>query len=118
LISLDFGGNAAPPLAALALGVSLGDLKFHFSRHLFAALFLRIIGGFLFGLAGCALFGLEGMSRTVVLVASSLPSAVFSSILPMRYGRKADFAGTMIVVSSILGILSIPLAFFLAVQAG
>jgi len=118
LTTLEFGGNAAPPLAALALGVSLGELHFHFSRHLFAALLFRIVGGFLFGLAGCALFNLEGLSRTVVLVASSLPSAVFSSILPLRYGIKADFAGTMVVVSTILGILTIPLAFFLAAQAG
>ena len=114
LVTLEFGGNAAPPLAALALGVSLGELHFHFSRHLFAALFLRIAGGFLFGLAGSALFGLEGVSRTVVLVASSLPSAVFSTILPLRYGIKADFAGTMVVVSTILAVLTIPLAFWLA----
>ncbi len=114
LTTLGFGGNAAPPLAAFALGVSLGETRFHFNRHLFAALVLRIGVGFLCGLAGSAIFGLEGMSRTVVIVAASLPSAVFSSVLPMRYGVKADFAGTMVVVSTILGIITIPLAFRLA----
>jgi len=114
LTTLEFGGNAAPPLAALALGVALGESKLHFSRHLFAALFLRVAGGFLFGLAGSAIFGLEGISRTVVLVASSLPSAVFSSVLPLRYGLNADFAGTMVVISTVLGIITIPLAFYLA----
>ncbi|MCK5737426.1 MAG: AEC family transporter [Spirochaetaceae bacterium] len=114
LTTLDFGGNAAPPLAALALGVSLGETKFHFNRHLFAGLVLRIGAGFLCGLAGSAIFGLEGTSRTVVIVAASLPSAVFSSVLPMRYGVKADFAGTMVVVSTILGVITIPLAFMLA----
>ncbi|RKX73990.1 MAG: hypothetical protein DRP60_10970 [Spirochaetes bacterium] len=114
LTTLEFGGNAAPPLAALALGVSLGETAFHFNRHLFAGLLLRIGGGFLCGLAGSVIFDLEGMSRVVVLVASSLPSAVFSSVLPMRYGVKADFAGTMVVVSTVLGIITIPLAFFLA----
>jgi len=114
LTTLEFGGDAAPPLAALALGVFLGETAFHFNRHLFAGLLLRIGGGFLCGLAGSLIFGLEGMSRVVVLVASSLPSAVFSSVLPMRYGVKADFAGTMVVVSTVLGIITIPLAFFLA----
>ncbi|RKX79797.1 MAG: hypothetical protein DRP60_04105 [Spirochaetes bacterium] len=114
LTTLEFGGSAAPPLAALALGVSLGETSFHFNRHLFAGLLLRIGGGFLCGLAGSVIFGLEGMSRVVVLVASSLPSAVFSSVLPMRYGVKADFAGTMVVVSTVLGIITIPLAFLLA----
>ncbi len=114
LTTLDFGGSAAPPLAALALGISLGEMKFHFNRHLVAALILRICGGFLLGVAGSILFRLEGVSRTVVIVASSLPSAVFTSVLPLRYGVKADFGGTMVVISTILGIVTIPISFWLA----
>lgn len=114
LITLEFGGNAAPPLAALALGVSLGETELHFNRHLVAALLLRFCAGFMLGLAGAEIFGLEGTSRTVVIVASSLPTAVFTSVLPLRYGKKADFAGTMVVVSTVLGIIAIPLAFWLA----
>jgi predicted permease len=114
LTTLDFGGSAAPPLAALALGISLGEMKFHFNRHLVAALVLRICGGFLLGVAGSILFRLEGVSRTVVIVASSLPSAVFTSVLPLRYGVKADFGGTMVAISTILGIVTIPISFWLA----
>jgi predicted permease len=114
LTTFDFGGNAAPPMAALVLGISLGETSFHFNRHLFAALVLRFAGGFLLGLAGSVIFGLEGLSRTVVIVASSLPSAVFTSVLPVRYGVKADFGGTMVVVSTLLGIISIPVTFWLA----
>lgn len=112
--TLEFGGTAAPPLAAFALGVALGGTRFHFSRHLFAALFLRFVGGFLLALAGCIIFGITGLSRTVVLVASALPSAVFTSVLPLRYGAKADFGGTMVVISTILGVITIPLSFWLA----
>ena len=114
LNTLDFGGSAGPPLAALALGVSLGETKFHFNRHLFAALIFRFIGGYLLGWLGCELFGIAGLSRTIVIVASSLPSAVFTSILPIRFGEKADFAGTMVIVSTVLGSVLIPLSFVLA----
>lgn len=114
LTTLEFGGAAASPLAALTLGVSLGEIRFHFNRHLLAALILRFIGGFLLGLTGCGIFDISGLPRTVVLVASSLPSAVFTSVLPVRFGGKADFAGTMVIVSSVLGIISIPLSFALA----
>lgn len=114
LTTLDFGGSAAPPLAAVALGISLGEMKIHFNRHLFAALVLRFVGGFLLGLAGAMIFQLEGTSRTVVIVASSLPSAVFTSVLPLRYGHNAEFSGTMVVISTILGILVIPVTFWLA----
>ena len=114
LTTLDFGGRAAPPLAALAVGVALGSMEFHFNRHLFAALTLRFAGGYLAGWAGCLLFGLEGLPRTVVLVASALPSAVLVSVLPVRYGLKADFGATMVVVSTLLGLITIPLSFYLA----
>ena len=113
-VTLEFGGSAAPPLAAFALGAALGTTKFHFSRHLFAALALRFAGGFLLALVGCRVFGITGLSRTVVLVASALPSAVFTSVLPLRYGAKADFGGTMVVVSSVLGIFVIPFSFWAA----
>ncbi len=113
LTTMDFGGRAAPPLAALALGVSLAETKAHFNWHLLSGLILRFAGGFLAGLAGCSIFGVSGMERTVVLVASSLPSAVLSSVLPLRYGVRADFGSTMVVVSSILGAFTVPLTFWL-----
>jgi malate permease and related proteins len=115
LTAFDFGGTAAPPLAALTLGVSLAETKLSLNIHLVSGLLLRTVGGFLCGLLAAALFGLTGLSRTVVLVTSMLPSAVFTSVLPLRYGVEADFAGTMVVVSTLLGILTIPLAFALAV---
>jgi len=114
LTTLDFGGNAGPPLAAFTLGLSLHVTTFKVDRHLISGLLLRVVGGFLFGLLASSLFGLTGVSRTVVIVAATLPSAVFTSILPLRYGVRSDFAGTMVVVSTILGVVTIPLAFWLA----
>jgi predicted permease len=111
---LDFGGRAAPPLAAFTLGISLGETRFKISRHLVAALILRIPLGFLAGMAGAALFGLEGTARMVVIVASSLPSAVFASVLPLRYGIRAELAGTVVLVSTLLGVVTMPLSFILA----
>lgn len=114
LNTVEFGGSAAPPLAALALGVSLGETRIRIQRSLAAGLVLRIVGGFLCGLLASEMFGLEGLSRTIVIAASSLPSAVFTSVLPMRYGVRSDFAGAMVVVSTIIGIISIPITFRLA----
>jgi predicted permease len=112
--TLQFGGDAAPPLAAFALGVALYGSKLHISRHLFFGIAARVVLGFLIALASVFLFNIQGTARTVVLVASSLPSAVFSSMLPLRYGVKADYAGTMVVVTTILGVFTIPLSFTLA----
>jgi predicted permease len=112
--TLEFGGNAAPPLAAAALGAALAETRLRFDPHLLGGLALRFAGGFFLALASCQLLGLDGLEARVVLVASTLPSAVFSSVLPLRYGVKADFAGTMVVVSTLLGALTIPLVLILA----
>lgn len=112
--SFEFAGNAAPPLAAFTLGVSLKSTKWHLDRHIAGALLIRFVGGFLFGLLATKIFGLTGLSRSVVLVASALPSAVFTSVLPIRYGVRSDFGSTMVILSTILGIITIPLSFLLA----
>ena len=112
--TFEFGGSAAPPLAAFSLGVSLKSTKWHLDKHIAGGLVIRFVGGFLFALLATRLFGITGLSRSVVLVASTLPSAVFTSVLPIRYGVRSDFGSTMVIISTILGILTIPLSFLLA----
>jgi hypothetical protein len=114
LDTCEFGGNAGPPLATFALGVSLASTKLHFNRHILFAILLRVVGGFLFGYVGTLLFNITGLARTVVIVASSLPAAVFTSVLPLRYGVDSEYAGSIVILSTIAGIFTIPLAFMIA----
>jgi len=112
--SFTFAGEAASPLAAFALGVSIRSIKFTFSWNLITALIMRFAGGYLIGYLAVMAFGLTGLARTVVLVSTALPSAMFTSILPLRYGLPNQFASTMVLTSTLLGILTIPLSFALA----
>ncbi len=111
--TFEFAGGAAPPLAAFTLGVSLKSTQWHLDKHIAGGLVIRFVGGFLFALLATRLFDITGLSRSVVLVASALPSAVFTSVLPIRYGVRSDFGSTMVIVSTILGIITIPLSFLL-----
>jgi hypothetical protein len=111
LATCEFGGNATSPLAALVLGASLSTTKIRFNRHIFVGICIRMVGGFLFGYVGATLFGLTGLSRTVVVVTSALPAAVFSSVLPMRYGVTSEYASSIVIISTILSIVTIPLTF-------
>ncbi len=112
--TFEFAGGAAPPLAAFTLGVSLKSTQWHLDKHIAGGLVIRFVGGFLFALLATRLFGITGLERSVTLVASALPSAVFTSVLPIRYGIRSDFGSTMVIVSTILGIFTIPLSFLLA----
>ncbi len=109
-----FAGAAAPPLAAFVLGVSLHARKPRVEPHLIAGVLLRTVAGFCVALLIVVLFRFEGLTKTVILVTGALPAAVFSYVLPARYGIESERAQGIVIVSTILGIVSIPAAFALA----
>lgn len=112
--ALGYCGAGAPALATFALGCSLRKRRVVADPHLISGLIFRFVFGFLAGWIATTVLDITGMERTVVLVASSLPSAVFSVVLPLRYGINARFAGSLILASSILGLLIIPVVFYLS----
>jgi predicted permease len=112
--ALGYCGAGGPALATFALGCSLGKRKVVADVHLFSGLVFRFVFGFLAGLIATRVLNITGVERTVVLVASSLPSAVFSVVLPLRYGIDPRFAGSLILISSILSVFIIPLVLYLS----
>lgn len=113
-----FGGDVAPALAVFTIGMSLNRYKISIDVHVVAGVLMRFVLGFLFGWLASALFGFTGLTRTVVIVASSLPSAVFSAVLPIRYGVESRYASSTLMISTLLSIMTLPLAFYLCEQIG
>jgi len=109
-----FGGSAMGSLAAITLGASLVGKTISFDSRLFVGLLLRTVGGFFAGVGAALLFGLEGLTKTVFIVGSALPSAVFSYVITTRYGARTEFSSAMVVTSTAFGVVSIPLAFWAA----
>ncbi len=111
LSTIDFGGSAASALAIFTLGCSLSKRKMELDRHLAAGFLIRTFGGFFAGVAAVWIFRISGVTATVVIVASALPSAVFSFVLPLRYGVKPQFAGSLVFISTVLSVLTVPVSF-------
>ncbi len=111
--ALGYCGTGAPALATFAMGCSLGKRRVVADMHLMSGLVFRFVFGFLAGFLATKVFNITGMERTVVLVASSLPSAVFSVVLPLRYGINPQFAGSLVLMSSLLSVFIIPMVFYL-----
>ncbi len=109
-----FAGTAAAPLAAFVVGCSLSSKKPTVNIHVVWGIFLRMAIGPVIGIVAVMLFNLQGLTGTAVIVASALPSAVFSYVLPLRYGAPSEEARSIVIISTILSILTIPLAFSLA----
>lgn len=113
--TFSFGGNAAPPLAAFALGHSLSGRKNErISIHVLSGIILRMAGGFLCGILAVKLFNITGLMKTVILVTSALPAAVFSYVLPARLGYNSSIPREIVIISTIIGVFTIPLTFYLA----
>lgn len=97
------------PLMLVALGVSLSRLK---ARSLPKALFLslvRLIGGFGIGLLVCWIFDLQDPARGVVMLQSCMPTAVFNYLFAERYGRDAPGVAGVVLISTLLSFITLPL---------
>ena len=109
-----FSGAGAPALATFALGCSLQRRRMRADPHLISGLLMRFGLGFIAGVTAVSIFGITGSARIVVVSASALPSAVFSVVLPLRYGVDTRFAGAMVLLSTLLSIFTIPVVFYLS----
>ncbi|MCP4686701.1 MAG: AEC family transporter [Desulfobacterales bacterium] len=113
LDALSYCGAGAPALATLALGCSLRKCGLKADPHILSGILLRFVVGFVAGVLATMIFDINGVARTVVIVASALPSAVFSYVLPLRYGANPEFAGGMVFITTLLSIFVTPAALYL-----
>ncbi len=102
-------GDITIPLMLMTLGVSLADLKVGNWRHSLWFSVARVLGGFGIAVLVAKLFGLEGVERGVLILQASMPVAVFNYLLAVRYGREPGEVAGMVVMSTLLSFLLLPL---------
>ncbi|ACE85249.1 AEC family transporter [Cellvibrio japonicus] len=106
--TLDLLGNIAIPLMTIALGVSLATLRIHsLPRSVFFSL-VRMLGGLLLGWLACELLEVTGVARSVVLLQSAMPIAVFNYLLALRYNHNPQEVAAMVLVSTLLAFMGLP----------
>jgi predicted permease len=105
-------GNLMVPLVMLSLGIYFSPRLVR-PRLLVTVLLVRSVGGFLLALLLSALFGLEGLTRSVVLVCGAAPvgfnTLVFSSLAKLDI----EFAASLLSTSIALGIVLLPILIML-----
>ena len=95
--------DATVPVALIILGLQLGTASVNGRiGPIFAASGTRLILGPLVGLLIASGLGLQGISRQVFVLESSMPAGVFSGVLATEYGGDAEFATATILVSTVL----------------
>jgi malate permease and related proteins len=102
-------GAITIPAALLVLGYKLTRIKVNdFFKSFFAACF-KIIGGFLIAFIVVSVLNIQGLSRNIILLQAGMPSAVMSMILTHKYGRDADIVASVVLISTVMSIVMIPL---------
>ena len=115
LAPVRFVGSVTPALALFALGLRLAATPVgavfqpRILKTLAWILLFRFAGGILCGYVVVSVMHLDGLTRQVVLIASALPSAVFSYILAERYQADPETAAAAVFGSTVLSALVLPI---------
>jgi hypothetical protein len=112
ITGLDMLGAATIPLMQLSLGYHLHSTKIQNLSLSITASAIRILGGFLIALLMVELLGIEGTTRSVILISSSMPSAVITFIMCYKYHVDSELAASIVAVSTLMSICTIPLLLF------
>ena len=102
----------------MSLGVALTQMKIFSFKDAFITSTGRVIIGPLIGLAVIKLFDLSGISAGVILIQSSMPSAILCYLVASMYSPKVivDNISSTIVVSTIMSLVTIPITLFFALK--
>ena len=101
-------GGLMVPLMLLSLGHSLARLRFSSLGRGLMFSTARLFGGFAIGWLVATMLGLDGLARGVVVVQSSMPSAVYNYMFAERFGNQPEEVAGVVVVSTLMAIPLLP----------
>jgi predicted permease len=102
-------GMITIPLALLVLGYELTKIKINSAKIAFLASLFRIIIGFVIAIAIVKIFSITGLVRNIILLQAAMPSAVMTMVLCRKYNKDAELVASIVFISTLLSIISIPL---------
>ena len=102
----------------MSLGIALTQMKVFSFKDAVITSTGRVILGPIVGFIIIKIFGLSGISAGVVLIQSSMPSAILCYLVASMYSPKeiVDNISSTIVVSTIMSLVTIPITLFFALK--
>ena len=107
----EIAGNPTIFLVIFSLGLYFHPHVYNLGK-MFTVFGLRIGVGMLLGFGFATLFGLEGISRTLVIVFCGAPVGYNTLIFSSLEGMDKEFAASLVSISLLLGIIYVPLLLF------
>lgn len=107
-------GAMAIPLLLLNLGMHLRTLALRDMRKTVIIVAIRVAGGAVFAVLFISLFGVSGVERKVLLLASIMPAAVINVIIAQRYARDPSLVASAVALGTLISLVTIPLMLYFA----
>ncbi|MGB3051039.1 MAG: AEC family transporter [Polyangiales bacterium] len=102
-------GDIAIPLMLLTLGVSLSKMHPEALGRSITLSLVRLGLGLSAGFLVTTLLGVDGLPRKVLILQASMPVGVLNYLFAQRYGRSPEEVASLVLVSTLTSIVSIPL---------
>ena len=107
------GGALGLGLLTVGAGLKLGMIMGERFLVSFGA-FIRLLGMPALMFTGAWIFGIEGMPRTVAVIAASVPTAASSYILARQMGGDAPLMANLITLQVLISALTLPVMIWVA----
>ncbi len=106
-------GQATIPIMLISLGYRLHEVESLQWGHALGGALVRIVGGFATANLAVYLIGAQGVNRQVLLLYGALPAAVINFVLTEKYRQDPGLAASIVVISTLISLFSIPLVLWL-----
>ena len=105
-------------LILMSLGIGLTQMNVFSFRTSIITSIGRVVIGPIIGFAIIKIFDLSGFAAGVLLIQSSMPSAILCYLIASMYSPKiiVDNISSMIVVSTIMSLFTVPITVFIALK--
>jgi len=105
-------------LILMSLGIGLTQMKVFSFRSSVITSIGRVIVGPIIGFVIIKIFNLSGFAAGVLLIQSSMPSAILCYLVASMYSPKeiVDNISSMIVVSTLMSLVTVPITVFFALK--
>lgn len=108
IVTLDMLGDATIPLMLISLGYKLDSIHIYSLRMATIGALFRIFGGTFIAAFLVYILGIPGITGKIVILSSSMPSAVINFIFAQRYNLNPQLVASVIMVSTLMSLITTP----------
>ncbi|MBI5894213.1 MAG: AEC family transporter [Deltaproteobacteria bacterium] len=113
LLTVDMLGAATIPLMLISLGYQLHSTHITSFGMSISGTVIRIFGGTMLAYFATMLFSIGGLEQNIIILSSSMPSAVINFIMSYKYKLDYSLVASVIALSTIVSLFTTPILLYL-----